>query len=84
MFDPTRCLVVPPRSRTTSGQLRKVGIEIEFAGISANAAALAIAQKFGGKIQEVSRHRHRVVGTRLGDFTAELDSRFAHPESEVP
>lgn len=84
MFDPTRSVVRPPRPLNMAGEARKVGLEIEFAGISAQDTAGAIARKFGGTVEEINRHRYAVIGTIYGDFRAELDSRYAHPEGVLP
>jgi hypothetical protein len=52
--------------------------------MSTQDAAGAIARKFGGSVKEINRHRYEVVGTVFGDFRAELDSRYAHPEGILP
>ena len=83
-FDPTRSVVHPPRLLNMAGESRKVGLEVEFAGISARDTAGAIARKFGGTTKQINRHRYAVVGTVYGDFRAELDSRYAHPEGVLP
>jgi len=68
----------PPRTRSHNGQLRRVGVELEFAALSADAGAEAVQSLFGGEIERRSPHRFHVRATRLGDFTCELDVRLAH------
>lgn len=60
----------------TSGA-RKVGFEVEFAGIDAAGAARILARAVGGTVESESPHFARVTGSRLGDLTLELDTRYA-------
>lgn len=76
--------IPPPRRTNASGNPRKLGVEIEFAGITARAAAGIICDVFGGTITAVDVHRYNVEGTTLGDFRSELDTRFAHPADMLP
>ncbi|MGI9480559.1 MAG: amidoligase family protein [Hyphomicrobiaceae bacterium] len=80
MFYPTRNVILPPRLTGVDGAARRVGVEIEFAGLSARDTAHLIAQHLGGEMQMVDEHRYDVVGGKLGPFRAELDSRYVHPE----
>ena len=57
---------------------RKVGFEIEFAGIDAQGAARILARVLGGEVETESPHFARITGSRLGDLTLELDTRYAH------
>lgn len=56
---------------------RKVGFEIEFAGIDAQGAARVLAGAVGGAVESASPHFARVAGSRLGDLVLELDTRYA-------
>lgn len=71
----------PPFPRTGSGATRRVGIEVEFAGLGAEAAVRALATRFGGTIRERDAHAFVLEASTLGDITVELDTRYAHPES---
>jgi hypothetical protein len=62
------------------GSLRRVGIEIEFLGLSARAAAKALAQNLGGVFETEDPHAFMIRGTRLGDLLIETDLRHVHPE----
>ena len=69
----------PPHSTTTDGATRTVGVEVEFADLDAPSAAAVVRGLYGGTLEPESPHRCRVTGTRLGDFSVELDMRSAHP-----
>ncbi|MBO0345484.1 amidoligase family protein [Roseibium limicola] len=68
----------PPHSHTTGGELRRVGVELEFAAVSARASANVVQTLFGGNVRELDPHRFEVVDTEFGDFTCELDSQYVH------
>ena len=61
------------------GSLRRVGIEVEFLGPSAHAAATALARDLGGVAEPEDPHAIKVIGTRLGNLSVELDLRHSHP-----
>ncbi len=73
-----RAMRMPPRRKNPSGGERRVGVELEFASISAQACAEIVRQCYGGEIEEEDPHRLFVRGTTLGDFTCELDTQYAH------
>lgn len=72
-------MIQPPSWQTLAGQPRRIGIEIEFSNISAAQAAEIVHNRYGGKIVARDPHDYRVLGSRLGDFKAELDTQYAHP-----
>lgn len=69
----------PPTTRTARGAVRRVGVEIEFLGISARTAAQALARAFGGTCVEEDPHAFHVPDTAIGRLGVELDLRHAHP-----
>ncbi|MDF9432949.1 amidoligase family protein [Chromohalobacter israelensis] len=73
----------PPHPTTAQGRQRRVGVEIEFAGIMPDTAARLVAECFGGDIVRQSPHRMSVEGTPWGKFTIELDSKYVHPDATV-
>ncbi|GHC33982.1 amidoligase family protein [Aidingimonas halophila] len=73
----------PPQPYTRQGSPRRVGVEIEFAGMLPQDAAQLVNTLFGGEIETLSPHRLRVVDTRWGDFAIELDAQYAHPDSKI-
>ncbi|ABE58517.1 amidoligase enzyme [Chromohalobacter salexigens] len=73
----------PPHPTNAQGRQRRVGVEIEFAGIMPDTAARLVAECFGGDIVRQSPHRMSVEGTPWGKFTIELDSKYVHPDATV-
>lgn len=61
--------------------MRRVGAEIEFAGLTALEAARALAAELGGEVRERDAHAFLLEGSALGDALVELDLRYAHPDS---
>ena len=70
---------LPPRTRHANGRLRTVGVEIEFAGLTAEAAAKALAWALGGGVNQRDPHAFMVKNSTLGDIAIELDLRAVHP-----
>src|SRR5215204_6929619 len=75
---PARERLSPPRS--APDDTRRVGVEIEFVGISARKASVALAAELGGSMVEEDPHAFLVRGTRLGNLAVELDLRHTHPQ----
>jgi hypothetical protein len=57
-----------------------VGIEVEFTGLSARAAAFALQAGLGGSVSREDAHAFDLRGSALGDLSVELDIRQAHPQ----
>lgn len=75
----------PPRLTTAEGRERRIGVELEFAAVSAQEGARLVRDLFGGDVYEEDPHRFHVKGAELGDFTVELDTRLAHrPRGAAP
>lgn len=85
MRTPATELRLPPRKLNYLGRARRVGVELEFAAVTAAKAATRIAGLFGGAIERDDAHRYRVEGTKFGRFLVELDSQYAHRQpSDYP
>lgn len=69
----------PPFRRTVHGVIRRVGVEVEFQGISAKNAARALAVELGGTCREEDPHAFHILDTAIGRLAVELDLRYAHP-----
>ncbi len=67
----------PPAPARGDGAARRVGVEIEFAGLDPRAAAGAVATLFGGVPRAEGPHRLLVEGGRWGPFAVELDMALA-------
>lgn len=70
---------LPPILRNEQGQMRTVGVEIEFVGPSAIKAVQALQRALGGEVVEEDPHAFTLRNSTLGDMTVELDSRILHP-----
>jgi hypothetical protein len=65
---------LPPRLHTDDGRVRRVGVEIEFAGLDVEQASRLVRDLFGGRCATINRFGTEVRGTSLGDFRVEIDS----------
>lgn len=75
--------VEPPVTETEDGNLRRVGVEIEFAGLDVPAAANLVLERFGGDISREGPHRLIVGETEFGDFVIELDAQAVHKDAQA-
>lgn len=73
----------PPRHTTDLGNRRRIGVEIEFAGLSAKEAANHVAHHYDGTVTVEDPHRYRIA-TLHGEFIAELDLQYAHKDEKEP
>lgn len=73
-LDGARRYLAPPRRSTGLGVDRKVGLELEFGGVEVAPTMAAIADIFGGTVEQLQPTLGEVRGTRYGDFGVELDS----------
>src|SRR5918993_1761234 len=65
--------VLPEPLRNHRGEVRKVGVELEFGGVSLPDAAEAIRAAFDGQLRQDHEHRF-FVATDLGEFEVTYDS----------
>jgi hypothetical protein len=68
-------LPMPPVTQRADGGLRRVGVEIEFSGLTLDEAATLLADTFGGRLSSPGRYE-RVVATDAGAWQAELDFKL--------
>lgn len=66
--------IAPPFAVSADGQPRRVGVELEFAGLSASDAANVVASTFSGTVIVDGPHDF-TIATRLGPFGAKIDSQ---------
>ncbi|WP_239495311.1 amidoligase family protein [Salinicola halophilus] len=76
-------LLPPAIPDSASGEPRKVGVEIEFAGVGPIQAARLVEMTFGGTVTQHSAHRLSVTDTPWGTFHVELDSKYVHPDETL-
>jgi hypothetical protein len=70
----------PPILANAEGRTRTVGVEIEFAGLTALEAVDVLRREFGGTAVERDPHAFLLEGSAVGDLFVELDSRYLHPD----
>jgi hypothetical protein len=70
---------LPPSITNAEGRVRTVGVEVEFAGPSAEESIRALHESLGGTVIEVDPHAFRLEGSAIGDLAVELDIRMLHP-----
>jgi len=75
--------VLPPILHNEQGQVRTVGIEIEFVGPSAERTVQALQEALGGRLIEEDPHAFALKESAIGDLNVELDSRFLHPGKQA-
>ena len=77
---------LPPLECTEDGGLRRIGVELEFAGLELAEAARLVAATFDGAVERVSDYEHKVHTDELGAFNVELDFEYlkARGRSESP
>jgi hypothetical protein len=74
----------PPLTRNTSGDIRRVGVEIEFSGLNPAHAAQLVSDILGGQVDGTkSAFKFHVKGTKWGKFTVELDTQYVHPDKDL-
>jgi hypothetical protein len=64
-----------PWADAPDGRPRRIGVEIEMAGVSLDVMAAAVLAEFGGRIESGGAFVTTVRGTEVGDFQVELDAR---------
>ncbi|HZW47103.1 MAG TPA: amidoligase family protein [Microvirga sp.] len=69
----------PPVLHNERGEVRTVGVEIEFVGPSAEKTVQALQEALGGRLIEVDPHSFALKDSAIGELTVELDSRILHP-----
>jgi len=65
---------LPQPLRTKGGDLRRVGVELEFSGMALPEAAEAVREAFGGELRQVHEHRYLLDAPGLGEFEVTFDS----------
>lgn len=59
---------------TEDGNERRVGFELEFAGVELPRLARAVRELYGGEVRSENAFVHSVEHTSLGDFALEVDA----------
>jgi hypothetical protein len=64
-----------PWGSNPDGDTRRIGIELEMAGVSLETMAEAVRAEFGGRVETDNTFVFRVCESEVGDFQLELDAR---------
>ncbi|MGZ4995809.1 MAG: amidoligase family protein, partial [Methylobacter sp.] len=56
--------------------MRRVGVELEFSGLTLENIALLIREQFGGNVIANTPYESTITDTSLGDFKVELDFQY--------
>jgi Putative amidoligase enzyme len=72
---------VPPRATNQEGAIRKVGLEVELAGVPVEEVLTLVKSCFGGEIELAQRSHGAVLGTPWGKFKVEYDWRALQKRS---
>jgi hypothetical protein len=62
-----------------NGNVRRVGIELEFGGLPIDKVAALVGQAIGAKAQQIDPFRYTIDAAE-GRYAIELDTRWAHPD----
>ncbi|MGZ4970665.1 MAG: amidoligase family protein [Methylobacter sp.] len=68
--------LLPPVSAKASGEMRRVGVELELSGLTLEHIARLINEQFGGTVIINSVYENTIADTSLGDFKVELDFQY--------
>lgn len=68
-----------PQPHDAIGSPRRIGVEIEFTGLSERRAAGLLASIYGGQVEEEDPYAFHVTGSALGRLSVERDMRHIHP-----
>ena len=66
----------PSRCHTAAQGVRRVGVELEFSGLTIERISETVRSTLGGEIRPASAYEHAVVDTPWGDFAIELDYAY--------
>lgn len=68
--------MLPPRTRNYENRPRRIGIEIEFAGLAPTEMLATITDVLGGETHCETRFEYRINGSDLGELVLELDAAY--------
>jgi len=67
---------LPPITHTAQGHIRRVGVEIEFSGMSLEQTAAVLSDVVGGPLERPGRYEIEVQGDPAGPWQVELDFAY--------
>jgi len=66
----------PPILKNAKGELRKVGFELEYSGLTLEKSAGIIIKEIGGRVEVINPYHYKIKDTEYGTFTLVLDFQF--------
>ncbi|BDY12521.1 amidoligase family protein [Hydrogenimonas cancrithermarum] len=66
----------PPMRTNAQGELRSVGFELEYAGLTLTKSAAVILKTVGGRVDVINPYHYKIRDTEYGTFTLVLDFQF--------
>ncbi|WP_205503142.1 amidoligase family protein [Rufibacter psychrotolerans] len=73
-----------PIEKNSEGAHRTVGFELEFANVGIEDCLQLVQQLYGGRVERENRFSAKVVDTRLGDFSIEIDLKLLTQKQYKP
>lgn len=73
--------VLPPVVTDSSGQERRAGYEIEYAGVDLEFSARMVNRLAGGQLLRENPFHYVIKGTDYGDFSVEVDASLLHEQA---
>lgn len=73
--------LMPPVRHGPSGQLRRVGYEIEYAGVDIETSARIVNEIAGGTLKRTNPFHYDIRDTGYGDFSIEVDATLLHEQA---
>ncbi|GAA4435846.1 hypothetical protein GCM10023188_28240 [Pontibacter saemangeumensis] len=70
-----------PVLHNANGEIRKVGLELEYANVNIEDSVRIIQQLYGGKEQVKHRFSREVTGSRIGDFSVKIDLKLLNEKT---
>ncbi|ALJ00385.1 amidoligase family protein [Rufibacter tibetensis] len=65
-----------PVERNQEGKVRTVGFELEFANVGIGECLQIVQDLYGGRVEMENRFSAKVVDTRIGSFSVEIDLKL--------
>ena len=80
----TNAVYLPPIQHNDDGALRKVGLELEFSGLTIAQIADIIVHHFDGEIRRISDYEIVISDASVGNFRVELDFEYLKQKGREP
>lgn len=69
-------LPLPPLTRTSQGELRRVGVELELIDLDIHRISQLVAAHVNGRVEKLTAYEHRIHGDPAGPWGVELDFTY--------